>query len=1339
MANKYWVGGGATNLSSDANNWSTTSGGAGGAGFSNYDTAIFDSGSSVPCRWNADSNGYLSGLRIYDYDGTFQFYTVSTSSRTVYFYDGIVIEGGPNFQWLDHDSAGAYIQTIFAYSSSYSSSLDMPMDLNGNTMVTDYVYLNAGGGRFLLFESSAYFVTSSFRTGSYYHFYQGSGGIKVLENSNITIGVENMYVGTTSTTSTLWMYYGTDTGVGTATLTWDFNKPAKNTTNSVSTGGFRIYKTGSPDLYINCKCTMSDDTTPTYMGFNGYYSFNNIELNTGLWRYSGYGVNSFTFKNGAKLYLQQTFDSFASTNFNPSVTENVIDCSNKTDGVDLVTKAGFSSSWNFYARRDLRVIYPSNGAAGCNFHVYGGVVSNYTFTFENTVDGRDAYLDIRNNNVVFTGGSQYRITYYYQTGGSITSDADLYSQYFYLSTSSIDANLPAGKAIYWEFYTPDSNNYLYVYGLKTYIDGVYQPQSVLFKTGAGYQVPANEQLYVYVYSQGTTYDRLHPDGATPVDWDFSNLINSTETNSTVYVNNTVRNLKIASSYGDYPQFTTGTWVAGVYDLSYCSTGNVQDVYAGVYDATYQFGAEVIAPLNEAMALNSFRYIYLGNSTSTTNDPIIKLTGMIGGERVYNRRVKLADDSSPIMARDYFYAYGAFDLNGADVYVGTPTYPKTTTTDFLQTSISPVGQPWDTRVSGKESTLYIYMDVATTASISVDPDWQTTNDETYLMNLHFESVNATKHDVYSNLSRYYRDVTIVNSYANGYFSCTQDFDCKDGWSPNFLGTLATIKCTTIRGWNMLPVGMTGAITLNLYSNLNFAYLDKDWEFTNVTSNRMSWRSDTNDVQRKLYTNSWTYQVTADNNVSINGLHSRDVEIHFMGTGVVFEETLQTAPPPFTSRAWLRNWESFRFVGKAGQTFYFDPYITGYSVATNNTFVTFVVDENSPAGTITFLRKAYWDTVIDERRSDLCFNGLVIPSTVNAVTLDFSGITQINSNRSIQVLGSIDIQDTGNGANVTLSGLDAICWSSYDTWTDYNGDYYDGQYLINADGNVFANRPELWVNCKSTYTYLQSATNFGIPLADKNVVKEYAAFSKLKIGGNNFCFFGTTSSADTSWATDKTWRLSQLEIDADVGASNPGVKASNYTIDLRKVSVILDGAAATDDVVFKTSTTNQSETYKLPDLVTVSDAFLMRGDATYNSRDDVISDTVDLKILYSAGASYSGEVKDFPARIYIDSDNAGAVVSFSHTSAQQRANQRLKKFWNAAPGQCYGDSTDRSLVSGGGASVQFKNCAVRYMEGAIDGNVSYAWLYEGNTKRSALAPNTNKNIVFNEPATTATIGD
>lgn len=219
MANRYWVAGGSTHNWSDTSNWSTSSGGAGGASVPGVsDDAIFDTNSaSYDCTVNTNID--VLSITYTSYAGTFE-----ASTYTINVAGSVSASGSTAIISLSSSSwtvGGSFsMRFISASSTEGTSTLRMT-----NTTSGSWMWKTSGGNFYSITlgpnanitQNRNLVITGAFVLESGATWNCGTYSPEVRQNTTFTLGADSSI---TTTTGEFRLYVdGTGTRTGNATAT----------------------------------------------------------------------------------------------------------------------------------------------------------------------------------------------------------------------------------------------------------------------------------------------------------------------------------------------------------------------------------------------------------------------------------------------------------------------------------------------------------------------------------------------------------------------------------------------------------------------------------------------------------------------------------------------------------------------------------------------------------------------------------------------------------------------------------------------------------------------------------------------------------------------------------------------------------------------------------------------------------------------------------------------------------------------------------------------------------------------------------------------------------------
>jgi len=191
MATYYWVGGNGTWDATTTTNWSSSSGGTGGAGFpTSVDDVIFDISSgtgTITCTGAVCNNLTVNPT---------QFMTLGTTSSTISIYGNLVFPATGSF------TVSSLLSTTFAANTT-GKTINIPSNINYNGAVT---FNGVGGGWTLLSKLSISSSSLTLTNGSL-----NTNGFQ-LTFSQITYsatGIFSLTLGTSLIATTSWNFSNT--------------------------------------------------------------------------------------------------------------------------------------------------------------------------------------------------------------------------------------------------------------------------------------------------------------------------------------------------------------------------------------------------------------------------------------------------------------------------------------------------------------------------------------------------------------------------------------------------------------------------------------------------------------------------------------------------------------------------------------------------------------------------------------------------------------------------------------------------------------------------------------------------------------------------------------------------------------------------------------------------------------------------------------------------------------------------------------------------------------------------------------------------------------------------
>lgn len=244
MANRYWVGGTGTWNYTSTVNWSTTSGGSGGASVpGNLDDVFFDSNSgsgtctianTSTCKSFTINSGSAisfstSGNKI-DTDNGFQISSSQTGTLSSLNFGGLW-----NASTIYMDTGGFTINSITPSSISGGTTLNLTRNIVANGQIT-LPYSVAGAAGPAYFNTNGYNITAYGGLNLNFGGYSGGGVTADLSSSTITANIYLLLTASGNTNVTL-----NGTFITSYTYVTIQNSGAGSITNSIGSGAISGY------------------------------------------------------------------------------------------------------------------------------------------------------------------------------------------------------------------------------------------------------------------------------------------------------------------------------------------------------------------------------------------------------------------------------------------------------------------------------------------------------------------------------------------------------------------------------------------------------------------------------------------------------------------------------------------------------------------------------------------------------------------------------------------------------------------------------------------------------------------------------------------------------------------------------------------------------------------------------------------------------------------------------------------------------------------------------------------------------------------------------------------
>ena len=1208
MANKYWVSTGDTS-SLNAANWATTSGGSGGAGFSNGDNPIFDSGSSVDCNWATIQ--YIGRLNILSsYGGIFRF--DNTSNPLARIYDGMTIEV-PQSQIGDRVDPNLSLRILALYSGTYgSTTVYPPYDTNGVSLDCDgfNVELNSYT-RYIYFLSD--FSLHSTYTGTYSqpHFYKFTGSIRLAQD--VTIRCATAHMSIQSSYSGYRTYLWSNTEGNLLHVICDGNRSPLNSYANACFSGQYLYLTGSK---TETRLTVENQGT-SYKGIYplGTIGWSQAHLKTYVRfrRYSAENYDQVYIYNGCKLY-QATDTIYLANNTNRvGYNDKLIDLTNKTDNEEL-SDATSASQYNQFSSNisyttAVCKFNPNNSDKNSKFAIY-----YWAGEIQDAVNAKNLGVMQPNSAMSFTTvsgtGDQYRIGYLYN--GTVNSDKNLYVRNIYGGT----VYLTSGKELRFNTDTTCVHSPSLVWYSsthQTYVNTIRSEIPIRFRDPL-----QNETLTIKYGTTSTainyTSDSIDNSASRyflSIDEMCSNEYPSAQLRvyGSVYAVQGPINI---SSQGDYPSMDFSDVQIGSFYGYWFTANNLLntdlnlglDYLAGSYSRLY-----LLLNFDARQVFNTINFGMPSLTTATVNWLTQDYNwGSTDDDAFGGRNVNFINAGNFYNYWSYYWSSRTFAIYAKEqitiqknLYIEFPIFYFGTTTNRKTSSSNPLvissGVSFSNSssylnryyvrissnlyrqfefvpvsVGSRRLTIYTDNDLGGTLDIHVAPNpynnaiaqLDITHNSGRLSwsspHLAVDQIECISINVPQGLSptpptAYTRDLEIIPSsyYANNY----------------------------IRGWNVYPVGFSYDIHLRTLSTTYLALeMTGDYEFGAIeTVNPFQVNYNDYGVNPKynLICNEF-YTVGTPPSPSYNKTQKwfENVNLKFKNSGVVFQEDHNvTAQEDAVFFHWGKG---ASMEVKGGQTVYLHYQFPNrqtfgediYSTGLADLWPDLIFPEAQSAGTARIKRNPHWDPALYPTMStddgDVCVRSLTIKKPDTAYTIAFDSTPISGANTTLRVLGNIDIVDEGGAATVTMSAdLNKIIWNPNTTYTDYYfPDQSHIQTLINADAAVYGGvkNHTLAIKTTSVRDYdLSINPSCGIPASDVGAAKTYDAFAGWEIGRNTFSFRNTSNPldiSDGSLTQNKVINTHTFKVVNEGGDVDNGDEPNNkpFQIDLREVTIQLE---------------------------------------------------------------------------------------------------------------------------------------------------------------------------------------
>ena len=405
---RYWVGGSGTWDGSTTTNWSTTSGGLGGASAPTsaidviFDASSFTAGSqtvtvsSGVCKtmnWTGVTNSpILSISSILDVYGSVTFISAMTlsGSSTIYFNasgnlatNGLSLGATINV-WTGTLTLLDNVTTTKSFNGSSAGSIAS----GGFTLSSTSNITNSGSGAFN-FSTSTINCTSITNSGSGSISFNGS--VTASSSTTVSSGTLNLNSSTLNTTSIT--VSGGTLNLGTSsTTTTPYLNVTSGTINFGTTTNLNLTGSSSNELSISAAATVTTGTpTITFTGVNnsgnspveiylGTKTVYNLSFSTGTYSISffdGGTINSITLSSKSWAIFESTKTFIFSTSFNTTTSCNSYTLiSSSTPGI--TSTIAFPATAISYIQ--MKDITHSGATKTCTSCVNSGTNTNFNFS-----------------------------------------------------------------------------------------------------------------------------------------------------------------------------------------------------------------------------------------------------------------------------------------------------------------------------------------------------------------------------------------------------------------------------------------------------------------------------------------------------------------------------------------------------------------------------------------------------------------------------------------------------------------------------------------------------------------------------------------------------------------------------------------------------------------------------------------------------------------------------------------------------------------------------------------------------------------------------------------------
>lgn len=253
MADRYWVGGTGTWNNSNTANWSTSSGGSGGASVpTNLDFVYFDSNSGTGnCTYSDFSGIYYGRLNFTGYSGTFTNSATLRIDGSLFFSPGMTLSGFSDIYVWPGALGGVKTADYWSYGKSpysieFLAQSGSSVVLRDNVSVQTNLYFSLRNGfiyadnRTITTGSRVTLSTNTGSTNNYLYFSGSTINTERFEMEGFGTGTANIVTNSSTVVNLTGSYPVCYLG---GQYTNAFTMPTVNVSGSVSSAYYRQYNT----------------------------------------------------------------------------------------------------------------------------------------------------------------------------------------------------------------------------------------------------------------------------------------------------------------------------------------------------------------------------------------------------------------------------------------------------------------------------------------------------------------------------------------------------------------------------------------------------------------------------------------------------------------------------------------------------------------------------------------------------------------------------------------------------------------------------------------------------------------------------------------------------------------------------------------------------------------------------------------------------------------------------------------------------------------------------------------------------------------------------------------